>query len=182
MTSEDLKQSIKIRDLCGQYGIKIDRKGFCCCPFHNEKTASMKIYDNTNTYHCFGCGVSGDIFKLVQGLENCDFKTAFIKLGGTYKQMTDNQRIVANSQRERVRKQRELKEAADKELKTELGVILSLIREGLKVFVPFSEEWNYCQNKKPVIENYWEELTGGKEVNEVNVYRTCREIRRYFSS
>lgn len=180
MTSDELKQSIKMRDLLRQYGITVDRKGFCCCPFHNEKTGSMKIYDKTNTYHCFGCGASGDVFTFVQSMDNCDFKAAFIKLGGTYKTMSDNERIVANTKRERERKQRELKEAAQTELKHELGYVLSLINYCIKHLEPLTEEWIYCQNKKPYLEEYWDELTSGKDLNEVNVYRACREIRCHF--
>lgn len=182
MTSEELKQAVKIRDLLSQYGISVDRKGFCCCPFHNEKTGSMKVYDKTNSFHCFGCGVSGDVFTFIQKMDNCDFKTAFIKLGGTYKAMSDNERIVANTKRERERKQRELVEAAETELRHELGFVLSLINYCIKHLEPMSDEWVFCQNKKPIMEAYWDELMGGKEINEINVYRACREVRRYFYS
>lgn len=84
MTSDELKKSISMREIVEQYDIKIDRKGFCCCPFHKEKTASMKIYKDS--YYCFGCGESGDIFTFVQKMDDVDFKTAFRNLGGTYKQ------------------------------------------------------------------------------------------------
>ena len=75
MTAEEIKSSMSMRDVAERYGTRIDRKGFCCCPFHVEKTPSMKIYKDS--YHCFGCGTSGDIFSFVMGMEHCDFKTAF---------------------------------------------------------------------------------------------------------
>lgn len=55
--------------------IKVDHD-FCCCPFHKEKTASMKIYPSTNTFYCFGCNKSGDVITLVRELDQCDFPTA----------------------------------------------------------------------------------------------------------
>lgn len=71
-----------MREVVEMYGLRIDRKGFICCPFHREKTASLKLYDKS--FHCFGCGASGDVFRFVQLMDNCDFKEAFIKLGGEY--------------------------------------------------------------------------------------------------
>lgn len=82
MTSEQIKESVKMREVVEMYGLRIDRKGFICCPFHREKTASLKLYDKS--FHCFGCGASGDVFRFVQLMDNCDFKEAFIKLGGEY--------------------------------------------------------------------------------------------------
>ena len=46
------------------YGLEVNRSGFCLCPFHAEKTPSMKIYDNG--FKCFGCGEGGDIIKFVE--------------------------------------------------------------------------------------------------------------------
>jgi putative DNA primase/helicase len=43
-----------------------------CCPFHQERTPSLTIYDD-GRYHCFGCGADGDAIKLVQELERVDF-------------------------------------------------------------------------------------------------------------
>ena len=90
MTTDEIKQSVSMRELVERYGIHIDRKGFCCCPFHKEKTGSMKIYKDS--YNCFGCGANGDIFSFVMGMENCDFKTAYKALGGSYRQQSDHQR------------------------------------------------------------------------------------------
>lgn len=36
------------------------------CPFHNEKTASFTIYNNTNTWHCFGCNTGGDVIDFIK--------------------------------------------------------------------------------------------------------------------
>lgn len=50
------------------------------CPFHNEKTPSFFIYPESNTYHCFGCGVHGDAISLAQHIYNIPFKEAVLKL------------------------------------------------------------------------------------------------------
>lgn len=55
--------------------VKVNHAGFTACPFHKEKTASMKIYKD-NRFHCFGCGKDGDVIDFVMHRDNVDFKTA----------------------------------------------------------------------------------------------------------
>src|SRR6266849_11082971 len=43
------------------------------CPFHKEKTPSFSVHATRQFYHCFGCGVSGDVFSFVQKIENITF-------------------------------------------------------------------------------------------------------------
>ena len=44
-----------------------------CCPFHQEKTPSFIVNPDSNTYHCFGCGAGGDVFKFIMAIENLTF-------------------------------------------------------------------------------------------------------------
>jgi DNA primase len=43
------------------------------CPFHEERTASFSVNGSKKMYHCFGCGVEGDVFRYVQETEGLDF-------------------------------------------------------------------------------------------------------------
>ncbi len=43
------------------------------CPFHEEKTPSFVVYPESQSYHCFGCGKSGDAFSFIMDTENLDF-------------------------------------------------------------------------------------------------------------
>ena len=67
---EEIKSRINLRTVVTGYGIEINRSGFCLCPFHAEKTPSMKIYDNG--FKCYGCGEGGDMFVFVQKLFNLE--------------------------------------------------------------------------------------------------------------
>jgi DNA primase len=121
MTSDELKRAVPIRKLFEDYGFKVDRAGFCKCPFHDDKGPSMKVYDRTGTFHCFGCGKTGDIFTLTEWMEKCSFKTAFEKLGGTYGPETparlvasyEMQKAMERKKTERVRKYRRLMRIAN---------------------------------------------------------------------
>ena len=64
----DVKNSVTISEAAREYGYIPNRSGFICCPFHAEKTPSMKLYDRK--YHCFGCGAHGSVIDFVGGLFN----------------------------------------------------------------------------------------------------------------
>ncbi|MGE5111861.1 MAG: DNA primase, partial [Acidobacteriaceae bacterium] len=74
-----LKQQADIDRIVGQY-IKLRKSGAQnytgICPFHNEKTGSFSVHAIRQFYHCFGCGVSGDVFSFVQKIENITFPEA----------------------------------------------------------------------------------------------------------
>ena len=94
--AEDIKARYSIYEILGKYGFSPQRNGMIACPFHNERNASMKIYDN-NTFHCFGCGADGDIFDFVQKMENCDFiKAMEIITNSTFQPYIPKQQPVKN--------------------------------------------------------------------------------------
>ncbi|KEG23008.1 DNA primase [Bartonella bacilliformis Ver075] len=53
---------------------------WCCCPFHGEKTPSFHCDDRKGYYHCFGCGVSGDIFNFLCELDGLQFSESVERL------------------------------------------------------------------------------------------------------
>jgi DNA primase len=77
-----IKSKISIRSELEKKN-KLVRKGkdyWCCCPFHEEKTPSCKINDDSSSYYCFGCGAKGDIFSLYTDLYNYNFIDAVKEL------------------------------------------------------------------------------------------------------
>ena len=78
--ANEIKQRLNSRDVFKAYGIETNSKGFAVCPFHNEKTASFKVYNGDRGYYCFGCGESGDIIDFVKKFFNIAFNEALQKL------------------------------------------------------------------------------------------------------
>jgi DNA primase len=79
MNSKDqIKEYISIVDVAALYvSLKPAGKNFkALCPFHSEKTPSFLVYPDNNNFTCFGCNSFGDIFDLVQKMENLEFVEA----------------------------------------------------------------------------------------------------------
>jgi DNA primase len=76
--AERVKQQADIVRVIGEY-VRLKKSGqnFAgLCPFHQEKTPSFNVHPVKQIYHCFGCGVGGDVFKFVMELEKCAFPEA----------------------------------------------------------------------------------------------------------
>lgn len=70
---QELKASIDLIDLFKSYGIDVKQKGTqheCLCPFHCEKTPSLKITPEKKLWNCFGCDAGGDALSFVERIEN----------------------------------------------------------------------------------------------------------------
>ena len=74
---EAVKQSVTTRQAAEHYGIRVGRNGMACCPFHNDKTPSMKL---DRRYHCFGCGADGDVIDFAAALYGLGKKEAAVQL------------------------------------------------------------------------------------------------------
>ena len=73
-----LKSKNDIVEVIGNY-VSLEKKGsnyWACCPFHHEKTPSFSVNSIDQYYHCFGCGVSGDVITFVREIESVDFVDA----------------------------------------------------------------------------------------------------------
>jgi DNA primase len=77
--AQTVKQQADIVRVIGEY-ITLKKSGAQnysgLCPFHGEKTPSFSVHVTRQFYHCFGCGVSGDVFKFVQEIEKVSFPEA----------------------------------------------------------------------------------------------------------
>jgi DNA primase len=82
MEIAEIKQQLPIEKVLQHYNIAINKNGQCKCPFHEDKTPSLKIYPETNTYHCFGCGKSGDTIQFIQDKEKITKHQAILKSKG----------------------------------------------------------------------------------------------------
>lgn len=77
---DQVKSLVTVRDAAEHYGFHPNRAGYICCPFHHEKTASMKLYDGQRGFHCFGCGAGGSVIDFVMRLFDIPFRQAILRI------------------------------------------------------------------------------------------------------
>jgi DNA primase len=76
--ADRVKQQADIVRVVGEY-VRLKKSGqnfTGLCPFHAEKSPSFAVHPTKQIYHCFGCGVGGDVFKFVMEMEKCPFPEA----------------------------------------------------------------------------------------------------------
>ncbi len=80
--SDDFIQELKVRsdiaDVISSY-VNLKKAGrnlVGLCPFHNEKTPSFSVSRENGFFHCFGCGVGGDVITFIKRIENLDYVDA----------------------------------------------------------------------------------------------------------
>jgi DNA primase len=81
-TIEQIAAANDIVDVIGSY-FPLKRAGVnfkALCPFHQEKTPSFTVSPSRQTFHCFGCGAGGSVFRFVMDYEHTDFPSAVRKL------------------------------------------------------------------------------------------------------
>jgi DNA primase len=82
-TIEQIAAANDIVEVIGSY-FPLKRAGAnfkALCPFHQEKTPSFMVSPSRQTFHCFGCGAGGSVFRFVMDYEHIDFPSAVHKLG-----------------------------------------------------------------------------------------------------
>jgi len=85
-TIDQVRQAADIVDVASQYTTlrRRGRKHVGLCPFHSEKDPSFTVDSEKQLFHCFGCGVGGDVFTLVMEKENLTFPEALNHLAERY--------------------------------------------------------------------------------------------------
>ena len=164
MNTEQIKDRYTMRDMLQRYGLPQPNKaGFLCCPFHKEKTASMKLYPKD--FHCFGCGAHGDIFTFVMRMEGLTFQEAFAALGGGYAT-----NFTARLSIYRAQKRREMQQKTEERLKQKKklnDLLLAVYRRWLGRLEPLSDGWTDTYNALQYQEYLQELLNDPKKCYEV---------------
>ena len=73
---DEIRNKNDIVDIISQYVVlkRSGRNFFGLCPFHKEKSPSFSVSPDKQIFHCFGCGVGGNVFHFVSKIENVSFK------------------------------------------------------------------------------------------------------------
>ena len=94
---EAVKTTVAPRMAAEHFGLSVSRNGMVCCPFHADRTPSMKL--NEDYFYCFGCGASGDVIDLAARLFGLSSYDAAKKLAADFGITGQKPSILAKLQR-----------------------------------------------------------------------------------
>ena len=78
--ASEIKSMVSMPEMMEQYGFRLNKAGFCKCPFHSERSASFKAYSGNRGFYCFGCGAHGSVIDFVMLYFGLSFKDALAKI------------------------------------------------------------------------------------------------------
>ena len=110
-----VKQNVTARNAAERYGIRVSGNGMARCPFHPDRTPSMKI---DARYHCFGCGADGDVISFVSRLFNLKPIDSARKIAEDFGiTIPERGSLTREQRREAAKRQKEIAEIRDRDRK-----------------------------------------------------------------
>lgn len=135
-----INERLLTREVFRYYGIPLNIKGYCKCPFHsggNEKTPSMFVYPKDRGYHCFACGETGDSIKFVQKFFDLSFKDACRKINRDFRLGLPFDGEVSREDRKRINQESYLRRKAREREEQERKRILTAYYDALDRYTYF---------------------------------------------
>lgn len=137
--AEEIKTRLKIDEVIEKYGFSKNSGGFICCPFHNEKTPSLKIYSGNDSWHCFGCGANGDIITFVRKLYNLNFKSAISKLNDDFRLYLPLDRPLTLKERDEMIRADRARKVRREAIKSQREALQKEYEEALSEWIKFDD-------------------------------------------
>lgn len=169
-TAELIEQAVSMRRAAEFYGFQINRGGYISCPFHSEKTASLKIYDREDGHsgwYCFGCHKGGGVIQFVMQLFDINYRQAVLRINQDFSLGITTRRTTRSEVSKAVKKTREEEETRHKREEEWWDMIRELwyCRDIISTFQPVMESgyiWYHplyvdAVKRLPAIENWLDE-------------------------
>lgn len=144
---QKIKESVTTRQAAEVYGLKVNRNGMVCCPFHNDKHPSMKV---DKGFYCFACGAKGDVIHFVERLFGISPYEAASKLAEDFRIPIESKTMKSKHHVNKKRTQRksphQLKQEFEKWEKYCIRILsdyLHLLEDWKQQYAPrhFEDEW-----------------------------------------
>lgn len=154
---EVVKENVTARQAAEAYGLKVGRTGMACCPFHSDKSPSMKLDER---YYCFGCGATGDAVDLTAKLFGIGLREAAVKLAEDFGLNYDSRQKPSIRPRIREPTPEQKYQKEENHCYKVLTDYFHLLREWEKKYAPKQpdEEWNPLFAEALYKKNYIEYL------------------------
>ena len=174
---EDVKAAVTVPEIARFYGYEPNRAGFICCPFHSEKTPSMKLYDRN--FHCFGCGVNGSVIDFVGMLFNLEPLEAVKRINADFRldlpldRPPDQEQL---TKREQTKQARELFEAWRERMLLQLNAAIRTANTA--DFPSLSESERMAVIYRESLEAWADALQNESLETQMKIFRAREEVER----
>lgn len=141
--AEEIKARLSAEQVARHYGLEPNRAGFVRCPFHGERTASLKLYPGNRGWHCFGCHRGGSAINLVMELFGVSFAQAIVRINEDFRLGLAPSRKSPAERSQILEQRRAEREAAERERREymEQAYAHRYWHEVQLHFAPTREEW-----------------------------------------
>lgn len=163
---ELVKSQVSMRDIANYYGMRVNRKGFVLCPFHDDKHPSMQVfpgYTRKDGYYCRSCGAGGTIFNFVMEYENKTFEESVRMVADVFNiKISDGNNMSADAKK-KAASQRIRALIQSEESKMELHQLsalsdtIILFENVMRVVNPYETIFCSIGNALPVLKGEWDE-------------------------
>lgn len=176
MIFDDVKAAVPMAEAVRFYGYDPNRSGYICCPFHNEKTASMKIY--ARDFHCYGCHVGGDVIDFVGRLFNLDPLAAVKRLNEDFNLGLDLDRPADGEQLRQRRKIQEARQRFNAWREQLLNQLNAAIRIANLAGYPSTPAETLALRYRETLEAWADDLQHGSITEQMQILRDREEVER----
>lgn len=163
---ELVKSQVSMVDIANYYGMRVNRKGFTICPFHNDKHPSMQVfsgYTSKDGFYCRSCGIGGTIFNFAMQYENLTFEESVRKVAAIFEIPITSENELSKDDCKRMVSQRMkgILKAEEQQLEQQefsyLAETIHLLESVIRSSPPFSELFCTTTNLLPVMQGEWDE-------------------------
>lgn len=189
---ENVKENITLRQAAENYGFDINRNDMICCPFHNDDSPSLKLYDDH--FYCFGCGEHGDVIDFVSKLFSLSPKEAAERLAHDFGISYDNYVPIDTSKHRKDSILRKIRASQEKEKENHVYNVLSsyfrLLQDWKRDYAPSSPDdkvdprFVEALTKSAYIEHLLDRMMAGskdkeKIITDGEIVRIEKVVKRY---
>ena len=180
---EEVKRRVPVTKAAERYGLRPNRAGFVRCPFHGERTPSLKLWEDH--WHCFGCQAHGSVIDLVGQLFGLAPLEAARRLDGDFGLGLCPDRPRTEEDRALLRETRRVNgilEDFERWRKETLERLCAAVRAGnlakLRSPETWTEEETEAVRSAPMLEYWLEKLEAGDREAQMEIFRNRRGIEK----
>ena len=187
---ETVKENVTLRQAAENCGFDISRNDMICCPFHNDDSPSMKLYDDH--FYCFGCGEHGDVIDFTSKLFSLSPKEAAERLAQDFGICYDNDKCTDTSKYRKDSILRKIRASQEKEKENHVYNVLSsyfrLLQDWKHDYAPASPDdivdprFTEALTKSAYIEHLLDRMMAGskeKGIADGEIVRIEKVVRRH---